>query len=181
MWGPESCSAPGICAHGCSHGSPRHQGSLYKEGLAGRCCREPRASLKLPQSMCWFLIPLPAFCLGSFPGIFYRLGYIWDQQPTTPFLTDSPAGAWLQQEAQREWGQCPRLCSPAPSFCSPPSLDDYKAGKAYKKRECAPFPGNTICPQSFPWSGLQCLQFRVAWEKSLGHESQGAALVAEML
>lgn len=37
--GSESCSAPGICAHGCSHESLRHQGSLHKEGwAAGRCC-----------------------------------------------------------------------------------------------------------------------------------------------
>lgn len=106
----------------CSTGG-EGRGGLHKEGLAaGRRCWVLRASPQLPQPACWALIPLPASCLGSFPGIFHRLGYIWDRQPITPFLTDSPAGAWLQQEAQREWGQRPETVLPSIILLQTPFL-----------------------------------------------------------
>lgn len=90
---------------------------------------------------------------------------------------------------QPSWGLAPAGSTegvgPMPQGSAPSTLllqpSFLRRLEGLVKRECAPFPGSTICPQSFPGSGLQCQQFRVAWEKSLGHESQEAALVAEML
>lgn len=114
LWGTESCCSGDWCSRAASEDArTSHWVSLVPGRVCTRRVWQPRDSLQLPQPTCRALIPLPASCLGSFPGIFHRLGYIWDQQPITPFLTDSLAGAWLQQEALREGGQHPKTVLPS--------------------------------------------------------------------